>query len=164
MKIDPRDRAQLEFAPVPLKRVTNLFRGFGRPIGIVTAIIIVTSVVSMAQPFLVREVVDVAIPQQDVRLLLLAVGAMLAVAATTQLLGVVQPTTDEVNGLWVDPAAQGRGVGRRCMERYCAEQGVPYTVTGLLQSYGIVIRYINRVGLGERDPFACPLVEQRRAI
>ncbi len=47
---------------------------------------------------------------------------------------------------------------------YCARHGVPYTVTGLLESYGIVIRYINRVGLGERDPFACPLVEQRQAI
>ena len=38
---------------------------------------------------------------------------------------------------------------------------MPYTSTGLWQSYGIVLRYINRVGLGERDPFACPLVEQR---
>ena len=46
---------------------------------------------------------------------------------------------------------------------YCATHGVPYTVTGLLESYGIVIRYINRVGLGERDPFACPLVQQRLA-
>jgi ribosomal-protein-alanine N-acetyltransferase len=27
------------------------------------------------------------------------------------ILGLVQPTADEVNGLWVDPAAQGRGVG-----------------------------------------------------
>jgi GNAT superfamily N-acetyltransferase len=26
-------------------------------------------------------------------------------------LGEVQPAGDEVNGLWVDPAAQGRGVG-----------------------------------------------------
>ncbi len=47
---------------------------------------------------------------------------------------------------------------------YCARHDVPYTVTGLLESYGIVIRYINRVGLGERDPFTCPLVEQRQAI
>lgn len=50
------------------------------------------------------------------------------------------------------------------VEAYCAKHGVPYTVAGLRESYGIVIRYINRVGLGERDPFACPLVEQRRAI
>ncbi|MFC7485888.1 ABC transporter ATP-binding protein [Knoellia sp. CPCC 206453] len=104
MKIDPRDRAQLEIAPVPLRRVTNLFRGFGRPIGIVTAIIVATSVISMAQPFLVREVVDTAIPKQDVRLLLVSVAAMVVVAATTQLLGVVQT--------WMST-----GVGQRVMHR-----------------------------------------------
>jgi ribosomal-protein-alanine N-acetyltransferase len=27
------------------------------------------------------------------------------------LLGVVQPMADEINGLWVDPSAQGRGIG-----------------------------------------------------
>ncbi len=90
MQVDPQDLAQLEMAPVPLRRVTALFSGFGRPIGIVTAIIVATSAISMAQPFLVREVVDVAIPEQDVRLLLLTVGAMLAVATATQVLGVVQ--------------------------------------------------------------------------
>ena len=47
---------------------------------------------------------------------------------------------------------------------YCREHGVPYTETGLWQSYGIVVRYINRVGLGERDPFECPLLQQRQAV
>ena len=47
---------------------------------------------------------------------------------------------------------------------YCRERGVPYLATGLFESYGIVLRYINRVGLGERDPFACPLIEQRRSV
>ncbi|WOF24623.1 acyl-CoA desaturase [Microbacterium betulae] len=44
---------------------------------------------------------------------------------------------------------------------YCRQHGVPYTQTGLFASYAIVVRYINRVGLGERDVFSCPLVEQR---
>ncbi|WP_159498540.1 acyl-CoA desaturase [Microbacterium sp. 18062] len=44
---------------------------------------------------------------------------------------------------------------------YCREHGVPYTQTGLFASYAIVVRYINRVGLGERDVFTCPLAEQR---
>ncbi|WP_426520902.1 fatty acid desaturase family protein [Diaminobutyricibacter sp. McL0618] len=48
--------------------------------------------------------------------------------------------------------------------QFCAEHDVPYTQTGLAESYGIVTRYINRVGLGEKDPFACPLLEQRSAI
>lgn len=45
---------------------------------------------------------------------------------------------------------------------YCEEQGVPYTEAGLLESYGIVVRHLNRVGLGDRDPFACPFVVDRR--
>ena len=48
--------------------------------------------------------------------------------------------------------------------QYCRDHGVPYTQTGLLQSYGIVVRYINRVGLGESDPFECPVLAQRQAI
>lgn len=47
---------------------------------------------------------------------------------------------------------------------YCAEHDVPYTQTTLWQSYAIVVRYINRVGLGERDVFECPLIEQRRTM
>jgi fatty acid desaturase len=50
------------------------------------------------------------------------------------------------------------------IERYCREHEVRYTQTSLSQSYGIVLRYINRVGLGERDPFECPLVLQRASI
>ncbi|HAM27439.1 MAG TPA: acyl-CoA desaturase [Microbacteriaceae bacterium] len=48
--------------------------------------------------------------------------------------------------------------------RYCRDLGVPYTATGLWESYGIVLRYINRVGLGERDVFACPLVTERASV
>ncbi|MGO2110345.1 MAG: fatty acid desaturase family protein [Pseudoclavibacter sp.] len=47
---------------------------------------------------------------------------------------------------------------------YCRKHGVPYTQTGLFESYAIIVRYINRVGLGERDVFTCPLMEQRSAI
>ncbi len=90
MTVDPRDRARLEEAPVRLSRVLALFRPHRRRIAVVVAIIVVTSIVGLAQPFLVREVVDVALPQQDVRLLVMAVAGMVAVAAVTQLLGVVQ--------------------------------------------------------------------------
>lgn len=47
---------------------------------------------------------------------------------------------------------------------FCREHDVAYTQTGLLQSYGIVVRYIDRVGLGERDPFECPLLRQRLSV
>ena len=39
---------------------------------------------------------------------------------------------------------------------YCAARGVSYTSVRALESYGIVIRYFNRVGLAARDPFDCP--------
>jgi len=45
---------------------------------------------------------------------------------------------------------------------FCHEHGIPYTETSLSQSYGIVVRYLNAVGLRARDPFACPLVQQYR--
>ena len=47
---------------------------------------------------------------------------------------------------------------------HCRALGVPYTETTLWQAYGIVTRYLNRVGLKNRDPFLCPLVAQRRAL
>ncbi|MCI0158725.1 acyl-CoA desaturase [Leifsonia shinshuensis] len=40
---------------------------------------------------------------------------------------------------------------------YCAEKGIAYTEATLIESYGIVIRYLNRVGLSAgADPFDCP--------
>ncbi|WP_164232751.1 fatty acid desaturase family protein [Microbacterium hydrocarbonoxydans] len=50
------------------------------------------------------------------------------------------------------------------IEAYCREHEVPYTSVRLLASYVIVVRYINRVGLGERDVFSCPLADQRSFI
>lgn len=89
-RVDPKDRAQLADAPVPFARIVELFRPHRWQLAVVTLIIVATSVVAMAQPFLVREVVDVAIPDQNVRLLLLSVAAMVGVAVVTSILGVVQ--------------------------------------------------------------------------
>ncbi|GAC82223.1 putative fatty acid desaturase [Gordonia paraffinivorans NBRC 108238] len=51
---------------------------------------------------------------------------------------------------------------RPLVRAHCARHGVTYTETSLLGSYGIVIRYLNQVGLGDRDPFTCPLVRMYR--
>ncbi len=51
---------------------------------------------------------------------------------------------------------------RTLVRAYCAEHNVPYAETTLLESYGIVIRYLNQVGLSARDPFDCPLAGQLR--
>ena len=45
---------------------------------------------------------------------------------------------------------------------HCEQHGVGYTETGLLESYGIVIRYLNAVGSKDPDVFRCPLVSEYR--
>ena len=44
----------------------------------------------------------------------------------------------------------------------CQALQVPYTETTLWRSYGIVIAYLNRVGLAARDPFDCPMTATYR--
>ncbi|WP_412931744.1 fatty acid desaturase family protein [Microbacterium jepli] len=50
------------------------------------------------------------------------------------------------------------------VREHCATLGVPYTETTILQSYRIVIDYLNRVGLAARDPFDCYIVERFRKV
>src|SRR5690349_1074582 len=89
-RVDPADRAQLERSPVSLRRVAGLFRPYAGQVGTVVVLIVVSSVIALASPFLLRLVIDEALPQQDVPLLAWAVTGMVAVAASTALLGVVQ--------------------------------------------------------------------------
>ncbi len=51
---------------------------------------------------------------------------------------------------------------RSVVRAYCLDKDIPYTETSLVDSYAIVIRYLNVVGLGERDPFSCPFVADFR--
>ncbi|MFE6254635.1 fatty acid desaturase family protein [Agromyces sp. NPDC057865] len=51
---------------------------------------------------------------------------------------------------------------REIVREHCRTLDVPYTETTLVRSYGIVIRYLNEVGLSARDPFDCPMVNRFR--
>jgi fatty acid desaturase len=64
--------------------------------------------------------------------------------------------------LFPNMARPNLSAAQRLVEPFCAAQGVTYTRTSLLASYGIVIRYLNTVGLRARDPFTCPLVQRYR--
>jgi ATP-binding cassette subfamily B protein len=75
---------------VSLRRITRLFRPHRWPLVVVTITIVASSVVSMASPFLLRAVIDDALPKQDVSLLSALVAGMVAVAVVTAALGVVQ--------------------------------------------------------------------------
>jgi fatty acid desaturase len=48
---------------------------------------------------------------------------------------------------------------------FCKERDVPVVEMGLLSSYMVVMKYLNKVGLSKNsDPFVCPLVAQLRPI
>lgn len=49
------------------------------------------------------------------------------------------------------------------VREFCEARGIRYTETTLFESYGIVIRYLNRVGLAARDPFQCPITAEYRS-
>nr|WP_253182027.1 acyl-CoA desaturase [Cellulosimicrobium cellulans] len=53
---------------------------------------------------------------------------------------------------------------REIVREHCANLGLPYTETSLAQSYAIVVRYLNQVGLSARDPFDCPMFRQLRKV
>jgi fatty acid desaturase len=46
---------------------------------------------------------------------------------------------------------------------YCKERGITLVEMNLLASYGVVIKYLNKVGLSNNtDPFVCPMVAELR--
>jgi ATP-binding cassette subfamily B protein len=75
---------------VDLRRVLALFRPHRGRLAAVGALIAVSSVVGLASPFLLRGVIDVAIPQRDARLLSVLALAMIAVSLVGTVVGVYQ--------------------------------------------------------------------------
>ncbi|WP_176730638.1 ABC transporter ATP-binding protein [Micromonospora mirobrigensis] len=73
-----------------LRRIGRLFTDHRWQLAAVTAIIVASSVLAMASPFLLRAVIDRALPERDLTLLVRLVLGMVAVAAVTAALGVVQ--------------------------------------------------------------------------
>jgi ATP-binding cassette subfamily B protein len=54
---------------VSLRRIARLFHPYRWQLAVVTAIIVASSLVGLASPFLLRAVIDKALPDRDVRLL-----------------------------------------------------------------------------------------------
>src|SRR5690625_7722735 len=69
LRTDPADAEQLREYPVSTRRITRLFRPYKWRVRVVSALIVVTSLVGLSQPFLVKRALDGAIPPQDVALL-----------------------------------------------------------------------------------------------
>ena len=75
---------------VSLRRIGQLFTPYKWQLSVVTAIIVASSLVGLASPFLLRAVIDTALPTRNLHLLVWLVIGMVAVAAVTSAFGVVQ--------------------------------------------------------------------------
>src|SRR3954471_21360628 len=73
-----------------LRRVRGLFRPHKRRLGAVLGLIAVSAGLGMVSPFLLRAVLDDAIPHRDTAQLTLLVAGMIAIAIATGVLGVGQ--------------------------------------------------------------------------
>ncbi|WP_067830083.1 ABC transporter ATP-binding protein [Actinomadura kijaniata] len=76
--------------PVPPRRVLRLFRPYRGRLAVVALLVGLSSLVGLASPFLLREILDVALPRGRTGLLTLLVLGMVVVAVATSVFGVLQ--------------------------------------------------------------------------
>jgi ATP-binding cassette subfamily B protein len=86
-----------DFTPVPrerrgatVRRIAGFFRPYRPQVLVVMVSIVATSLLGVVNPYLLRFLLDVAIPQQDFFLLNVAVLAMIAIPVISGLIGVGQ--------------------------------------------------------------------------
>ncbi|WP_320669296.1 ABC transporter ATP-binding protein [Patulibacter defluvii] len=75
---------------VDLRRIVRLFRPYRGRIAVVAGLIFLSAVLGLAQPLLIREIVDVALPDRDTSLLTLLVLGMIGAAVVGAALDVGQ--------------------------------------------------------------------------
>ena len=76
--------------PAQLRRILRLFRPYRGRLALVGLLVAASSLVSVASPFLLREILDTAIPQRRTALLSLLAAGLVLVAVLSSVLNVVQ--------------------------------------------------------------------------
>ncbi|MFJ9809587.1 ABC transporter ATP-binding protein [Streptomyces sp. NPDC101158] len=84
-----RDRTRPE-EPAQLRRILSLFRPYRGRLALVGLLVAASSLVSVASPFLLREILDTAIPQGRTGLLSLLALGMIVTAVVSGVFGVLQ--------------------------------------------------------------------------
>jgi ATP-binding cassette subfamily B protein len=75
---------------VSLRRIGRLFTPYRWQMALVTVIIAASSLITVASPFLLRAIIDTALPDKNLRLLGLLVAGMIGIAAVSSAFGVIQ--------------------------------------------------------------------------
>jgi ATP-binding cassette subfamily B protein len=94
-----------DFEPVPkerrgrtIRRILRFFRPYRPQIAVVLIAILLTSFLGLINPYLLKLLIDEAIPQRDLRLLTLYVGLMIVLPIITGLIGVGQSYLNNLIG------------------------------------------------------------------
>jgi ATP-binding cassette subfamily B protein len=77
-------------SPTDVRRIVRLFRPYRGRLAVVGALVALSSLVSVASPFLLRAILDTAIPERRTGLLSLLALGMIATAVATGVFGVLQ--------------------------------------------------------------------------
>lgn len=79
-------------------RVLGLFRPYAGRIALVLGLIALATAAGLAAPFLLREIIDVALPRGDVRLLGLLAGSLVGLAALAAASACFKPSSPRRSG------------------------------------------------------------------
>ncbi|MEV8636354.1 ABC transporter ATP-binding protein [Streptosporangium sp. NPDC051023] len=96
--IPPETTDMTDEPRAPLRRIVVLFHPYRSRLALVGGLIALSSLISLASPFMLREVLDDAIPNGRTGLLTLLALGMIAVAVTTSALDVVQTLVSNTVG------------------------------------------------------------------
>ena len=80
------------------RRVARLFRPYRGRLAAVLGLIAISAGLGMVSPFLLRDILDEAIPEKDKELLLILVGGMVGIAIATGVLSVAQTYLSNIVG------------------------------------------------------------------
>jgi ATP-binding cassette, subfamily B, bacterial len=81
-----------------IRRIAGFFRPYRRQVGIVLAAILLTSLIGLVNPILLKLLIDIAIPHRDWILLNVFVGLMIVLPIVSGLIGVGQSYLNNVIG------------------------------------------------------------------
>ena len=84
------DRPAPAAQPGDIRRIFRLFGEHKARLGLVGLLIVASSLISLASPFLLRNILDITLPNRDTRGTVLLAAGMIAVAISTTVLSVIQ--------------------------------------------------------------------------
>jgi ABC-type bacteriocin/lantibiotic exporter with double-glycine peptidase domain len=106
-----------------LRRIIRLFRPHRARLGVVLGLIVVSALLGALSPFLLREILDTAIPEKDTALLSALAGGMIAISIATGVLGVAQTLLSNRVGQGVCTSFAPRSTGTSSGSRSRSSRG-----------------------------------------